>query len=43
MITTNNQTLYKKLLELRTHGITNDKLKFEYPIDIAVGKKMKIN
>ena len=39
MITTNSQTLYNKLLELRTHGITNDKLKFENPIDIAVGKK----
>lgn len=35
MITTNNKTLYNKLLELRTHGITKDNLKFKNSIDVA--------
>lgn len=39
MITTNNKILYEKLIELRTHGITKDKFKFENSIEIAVGNK----
>jgi hypothetical protein len=37
MITTNNEKLYTKLLELRSHGITKDSLKFTNSIDFAGG------
>lgn len=37
MITTNNETLYKRLLTLRTHGITRDTDSFENSIEFAVG------
>jgi UDP-4-amino-4,6-dideoxy-N-acetyl-beta-L-altrosamine transaminase len=37
MITTNNEELYKKLLMLRTHGITRDTNLFENSIDFAIG------
>lgn len=37
MITTNNEKLYKKLLELRTHGITKNDRDYTNPVDIAVG------
>jgi hypothetical protein len=37
MITTNNEELYNKLLELRTHGITKDSSKFKNPIELALG------
>ena len=35
MITTNNENLYNKLLELRTHGISKDSAKFQNSIEIA--------
>jgi dTDP-4-amino-4,6-dideoxygalactose transaminase len=38
MITTNNEELYHKLLELRTHGITRDTDKFQNTIDFAIGQ-----
>lgn len=37
MITTNNEALYKRLLTLRTHGITRDTDSFENSIEFAVG------
>lgn len=37
MITTNNEELYKKLLVLRTHGITRDKSVFTNSKEIACG------
>jgi len=37
MITTNNGNLYKKLLELRTHGITRNSELFENSMDFANG------
>lgn len=37
MITTNDENLYKRLLTLRTHGITRDTTLFENSIDFAVG------
>ncbi|MEI8116888.1 MAG: UDP-4-amino-4,6-dideoxy-N-acetyl-beta-L-altrosamine transaminase [Flavobacteriia bacterium] len=37
MITTNNEQLYRQLLELRTHGITRDIAKFENSIEFAIG------
>lgn len=37
MITTNDEKLYKKLLELRTHGITRDFTKFENTVEMAIG------
>ena len=37
MITTNDEKLYKKLLTLRTHGITRDPLNFKNPILEAGG------
>lgn len=37
MITTNNKTLYKKLLKLRTHGITRDVSLFQNSIEFASG------
>lgn len=43
MITTNNQELYKKLLELRTHGITRDQDKFQNSIELAIGQQPNVN
>ena len=37
MITTNNENLYKRLLSLRTHGITKDQLNFKNTIVQAGG------
>jgi UDP-4-amino-4,6-dideoxy-N-acetyl-beta-L-altrosamine transaminase len=37
MITTNDENLYQKLLELRSHGITKDKTKFTNSVEIANG------
>jgi UDP-4-amino-4,6-dideoxy-N-acetyl-beta-L-altrosamine transaminase len=31
MITTNNEELYKKLMMLRTHGITKENMKYDFP------------
>jgi UDP-4-amino-4,6-dideoxy-N-acetyl-beta-L-altrosamine transaminase len=39
MITTNDEKLYKKLLELRTHGITRDVSSFKNSIEFATGKE----
>lgn len=39
MVTTNNLELYRKLITLRTHGITKDKDKFLNDILLAGGKK----
>ena len=38
MITTNDEKLYYKLQELRTHGITKDGDRFQNSIETAVGK-----
>ena len=38
MITTNNENLYKKLLKLRSHGITKNPDEFKSNIDFANGK-----
>jgi UDP-4-amino-4,6-dideoxy-N-acetyl-beta-L-altrosamine transaminase len=43
MITTNDEKLYKKLLELRTHGITRDPSKFQNSIDFACSQNGQIN
>lgn len=37
MVTTNNEKLYKKLLELRTHGITRNKADYLNPVNVAIG------
>lgn len=37
MITTNNENLYKRILELRTHGITRDTSKFQNSKDFSTG------
>jgi UDP-4-amino-4,6-dideoxy-N-acetyl-beta-L-altrosamine transaminase len=39
MITTNDENLYNKLVELRTHGITKKSDKFQNSIEFAVGYK----
>lgn len=39
MITTNDETLYKKLLTLRTHGITKNDLEFTNSVDFACGQE----
>lgn len=39
MITTNDEALYKKLLDLRTHGITRDAARFQNSVVTAVGYK----
>lgn len=39
MITTNNETLYKKLLTLRTHGITREEENFQNSPTFAAGQK----
>lgn len=41
MITTNDEKLYKKLLELRTHGITRDATIFKNSVEFAVGQPVK--
>jgi hypothetical protein len=41
MITTNNETLYKKLIMLRTHGITKHINSFQNPIEVAYGLKLE--
>lgn len=38
MITTNDETLYKKLMLLRTHGITKEQGTFENDISLAAGQ-----
>lgn len=43
MITTNNEELYKKLLMLRTHGITRDTKLFENTLDFATGQELTAN
>ncbi len=43
MITTNDEKLYKKLLELRTHGITRDFTSFKNSVEFAVGQKVAEN
>jgi|AntAceMinimDraft_4_1070372.scaffolds.fasta_scaffold13832_3 UDP-4-amino-4,6-dideoxy-N-acetyl-beta-L-altrosamine transaminase len=39
MITTNNEKLYKKLLALRTHGITKDSDHFQNSVELAYGNQ----
>lgn len=39
MITTNNEELYRKLLKLRTHGITKNHEDYLNDIDLAVGQQ----
>lgn len=41
LITTNNKELYKKLLMLRTHGISRDSETFINPITFATGNESK--
>ena len=43
MVTTNNEELYKKLLILRTHGITKEESIYENPIETAYGKQLTAN
>jgi UDP-4-amino-4,6-dideoxy-N-acetyl-beta-L-altrosamine transaminase len=43
MITTNNEALYKKLLLLRTHGITRDQATFTNALDFAIGSTPSAN
>lgn len=43
MITTNDEKLYKKLLELRTHGITRDTSIFKNTVAFASGKAVEEN
>jgi UDP-4-amino-4,6-dideoxy-N-acetyl-beta-L-altrosamine transaminase len=38
MITTNNEDLYKKLLKLRTHGITKSNDDYTNTLDFAIGR-----
>lgn len=40
MITTNNEKLYKKLLKLRTHGISRDTDGFENSTAMAIGQQV---
>jgi len=37
MITTNDEALYKRLLKLRTHGITRNAADFENDVSLAIG------
>jgi len=39
MITTNDETLYKKLLSLRTHGITKNESEFSNSLEFACGQE----
>jgi len=41
MITTNDENIYKKLLELRTHGITRDVASFKNSVEFAVGQQVE--
>lgn len=41
MITTNDEKFYKKLLELRTHGITRDVSSFKNSVEFAVGQEVE--
>jgi UDP-4-amino-4,6-dideoxy-N-acetyl-beta-L-altrosamine transaminase len=41
MITTNDEVLYKKLLSLRTHGITKNELEYTNSIEFANGQEFK--
>lgn len=41
MITTNDEHLYEKLLELRTHGLTKDSSKFRNDIGMALGENVR--
>jgi UDP-4-amino-4,6-dideoxy-N-acetyl-beta-L-altrosamine transaminase len=41
MITTNDEKLYKKLLELRTHGITRDISVFKNSVEFASGQPVE--
>ena len=41
MITTNDEILYKKLLMLRTHGITKDINSFQNTLEVAYGKQLE--
>lgn len=43
MITTNDEKLYEKLLQLRTHGIVKDDNKYQNSIDFAVGSSVSSN
>ena len=43
MITTNDESLYKKILELRTHGITRDATIFKNSNDFATGQTTSEN
>lgn len=43
MITTNNETLYRKLITLRTHGIVRDENRFLNEVEFAVGAVNKTN
>lgn len=41
MITTNDEKLYKKLLELRTHGITREVTSFKNSVSFATGQEVE--
>lgn len=41
MITTNDENLYKKLLTLRTHGITREETQYTNSIEFACGQETK--
>ena len=41
MVTTNDETLYKKLLALRTHGITKNELEFSNSVEFANGNDVE--
>jgi dTDP-4-amino-4,6-dideoxygalactose transaminase len=43
MITTNDEQLYKKLLMLRTHGITRDTNLFQNSVEFAAGQTLTAN
>lgn len=43
MITTNNERLYKRLLTLRTHGITRDAESFQNSASFAIGQQPTAN
>ncbi len=42
MITTNDEVLYRKLLSLRTHGITKNEIEFSNTIDFANGQESEL-
>jgi UDP-4-amino-4,6-dideoxy-N-acetyl-beta-L-altrosamine transaminase len=41
MVTTNNEALYKKLLSLRTHGISKTKAEYINPVNFANGQDVE--